>query len=352
MGPRASARRNQVGDRRTGQDRLVGIGGRPQRLRWRRLVCPGRSRSGPACGRRVALESMNARSDPARSMPRATASAVKPRCSASSRSRICRMPGLHARIAASLDREVAFRVHAHRPPREVRRSDAHQLVVDDHHLRVDEGRHVLRARRRRIDEPQTLVRVGGDHSPEHAVAKRAHRVLLEPAVAFLRRDDDDLGPVGSFSRAASASASVVVGEVLALDVDRMLRRAQSNRERAPRTRGSPAACPNSGTVRAIATSTSVRSGVTSDGQRSLVDGRRAAASASRPARASDRAPARQGSPQPGPSPSPGLRDTARRALPADVRAGSSTRCALVSQRWLVRSMPPQKASWSSTTMTF
>ncbi len=114
-----------------------------------------------------------------------------------------------ARIAARIHREVAFRVHAHRPPREVGRPNPDQLVVDDHHLRVDEGRHVLRARRRRVDEPQPLVRVGGDQLPEDGVAKGAHRGSARASrgipVGVTTRTS---GPSGSRSRAASAAPSV------------------------------------------------------------------------------------------------------------------------------------------------
>ena len=65
-------------------------------------------------------------------------------------------------VAAGLDGEVAFGVDAHRPSGEVRRANPHELVVDDHDFRVDERRHVLRARCGGIDEPQPPVRVGGD----------------------------------------------------------------------------------------------------------------------------------------------------------------------------------------------
>jgi hypothetical protein len=41
--------------------------------------------------------------------------------------------------------DVAFRVHAHRPPGEVCRANPHERVVHDHHFRVNERQHVLRA---------------------------------------------------------------------------------------------------------------------------------------------------------------------------------------------------------------
>ena len=37
--------------------------------------------------------------------------------------------------------------------------------------------------------------VGGDQLAEHAVTVGAHRVLLQPALTFLGRDDDDFWPV-------------------------------------------------------------------------------------------------------------------------------------------------------------
>ena len=119
-----------------------------------------------------------------------------------------RMPARTRAIAAGLHRQIAFGVHAHRSREKLADPIAHELVVDDHHLRVDEGRHVLRARRRRIDEPQPLVRVGGDQRPEDAVTEGAHRVLFEPAVAFLRRDDHDLGAVRLLQSRGQRSASV------------------------------------------------------------------------------------------------------------------------------------------------
>ena len=125
---------------------------------------------------------------------------------------------------ASLHRQVAFRVHAHRTPREICRPDPDQFIVDNHHLRVHERGHGLRARRRWIDDAQPLVRVSGDQVPEDAVAKGAHGALLEPAVAFLRRDDQHLGAIRLTQSRRESGPQDVIGEVLAFDVDRPFRR--------------------------------------------------------------------------------------------------------------------------------
>ena len=114
--------------------------------------------------------------------------------------------------------------------------------------------------------------VGVDQRPEDLVAEGAHRVLLEPAIAVVRRDDDHLRAVRLAQSCGQRVGERVVGEVLALDVDRPL----GLRDRIEKQRlalaDRAAASSEPGTVRAIATSTSVRSGVTSRGQRSSVDG--------------------------------------------------------------------------------
>jgi hypothetical protein len=51
----------------------------------------------------------------------------------------------HAFVAAGIHGQIAFGVHPHRAPREVRGSNPHELVVHDHDFRVNERRHVLRA---------------------------------------------------------------------------------------------------------------------------------------------------------------------------------------------------------------
>ena len=111
-------------------------------------------------------------------------------------------------VAARVHRQVAFRVDPHRTAGEVRRPNSDQFVVDDHHLRVDEDGHVLRAGRRRVEDAQAPVSVGVDQLPEDGVAKRAHRVPLEPAVAFLWRDDRTSGPSGSRNLAPSAGTEL------------------------------------------------------------------------------------------------------------------------------------------------
>ena len=55
-------------------------------------------------------------------------------------------PCPHAGFAGRVHRQIAFGVHAHRTPREVGRPDPDHLIVDNHHLRVDERRARLAAR--------------------------------------------------------------------------------------------------------------------------------------------------------------------------------------------------------------
>ena len=104
--------------------------------------------------------------------------------------------GTHLRLAAGLDREVALGIHAHRASREVGGANAQQLVIHDHHFGMDERRHIMRPRRDRVDEPQPAVTVRGLHPLERRVAKRPHRLTLEPSGAFFRRHDHHFGAVG------------------------------------------------------------------------------------------------------------------------------------------------------------
>ena len=122
-------------------------------------------------------------------------------------------------IRAGVDGDVAFGVDPHRTAREVRRSDSRQDVVDDHHLRVHEGRDIAGARRRRIHETQSPVPVVGDQLPKHPVAQHAHGLALEPSLALLGHDCDDLRSVALAQPLTERCTERVVGEVLALDVD-------------------------------------------------------------------------------------------------------------------------------------
>ena len=169
---------------------------------------------------------MSARSDPARSISRATASTGMSRCSASSRSRMCRMPALRA--ADRRRPRPPDRIRCPCPSIAARSSPIRSARTHRRRSSPSSGRtSARRARaRRRIHEPQALVRVGGEQLPERRASRNAPIVvLLEPAVAVLRRDDDDLGAVGLARAARPARArQLVVREVLALDVDRPLRR--------------------------------------------------------------------------------------------------------------------------------
>jgi hypothetical protein len=49
------------------------------------------------------------------------------------------------RVSAGVHGQIAFCVDPHGSPGEVRRPDPDQRVVNDHHLRMDKGRYVLRA---------------------------------------------------------------------------------------------------------------------------------------------------------------------------------------------------------------
>ena len=122
------------------------------------------ARSGPACGRRRPAHRRARRAIPRARSRRRPHRLADPDARRAADRGCAESPPAPARSPPRLHRQIAFGVHAHRPPREVCRPDADQLVVDDHHLRVHEGRHVLRARRRRIDEPQPLVRVSRDQA--------------------------------------------------------------------------------------------------------------------------------------------------------------------------------------------
>jgi hypothetical protein len=133
-------------------------------------------------------------------------------------------PGSLTRIARDVHGEVAFGIDAHRSAREVGGADPHQPVVNDHYFRVNERRHVSRARRRGIDEPQPLVRVGGNQLPEHVVTECAHGVLFQPAMTFRWRDHHHLRTVRLAKTYGQRVGQRVVREVLAFDVDRVFRR--------------------------------------------------------------------------------------------------------------------------------
>jgi hypothetical protein len=97
-------------------------------------------------------------------------------------------------------------------------------IVDDHHLGMHERGDVARPRRHGIHEAQPAMPVGSDQHLERLVPQHAHRLLLDPAFAFLRHDDDHFGAVQLLQPLCEGAGERVVREVLALDVDRAFRR--------------------------------------------------------------------------------------------------------------------------------
>ena len=131
-------------------------------------------------------------------------------------------------VVLRLDGEIAFGVDAHRAVAEIGGADAQQPVVDDERLRMNADPALIladavRARHDRVTAAQALVRIGRAQMPDDARLAIGERGLLEPAVAFARQHDDDLGPglLGKPRRDRIGNAGR--RQILRLDVDRMAR---------------------------------------------------------------------------------------------------------------------------------
>jgi hypothetical protein len=122
-----------------------------------------------------------------------------------------------------LEEHVALGIETHRPVVQIRRSHARDAVVGDRDLRVDLHVHALP--RARVVDAQASVRVGREQPLEQSRAQHAHRRLFEPARARMRDHDDDLGAVRARERLGHRVADEAARQVLVLDVERALRRA-------------------------------------------------------------------------------------------------------------------------------
>ena len=114
-----------------------------------------------------------------------------------------------------------------------------------------------------------LCAIRGDELPEDVVAKGARSCSSRASRGMsCGVTITTSGPSGSLSRARQRGGQVRVREVLVLDVDVRFAAAIESRNSASHSRTAGSVVRSAGTVRAMATSTSVRSGVTSEGQRS------------------------------------------------------------------------------------
>ena len=143
-------------------------------------------RSGRVCARR-SLAYRRTRRSIRRARPRAaTASADNPRCSASSLSRMWRMPArASGSPAASTARSHSVSIPIERCEKlaDPMRASTSSTIITFEWTNVGTSREreaVGYTSRRR------LYVVRGDQLPERAVAKRSHRGFFKPAMAFLR----------------------------------------------------------------------------------------------------------------------------------------------------------------------
>ena len=83
------------------------------------------------------------------------------------------------RVTARLDRRVALGVHSHRTVREIGRTDAQDLVVDDHQLGVQiDAQTSAQSVDMRVVNVQTAMRVRRAQPLDQPRAQNMHRVLF------------------------------------------------------------------------------------------------------------------------------------------------------------------------------
>jgi len=128
--------------------------------------------------------------------------------------------GLALLGALGIEGDVAFGVEGDGAIVEVRRSDAEEQVVDDHHLGVDQQAALFRAGRDRVIDVKPVVSVDGLQAAEQPFPVRAHDEAFHDSIGHARADDHDLRPVGLPEDLLEQPPQPPTGEVLRLDVDR------------------------------------------------------------------------------------------------------------------------------------
>jgi hypothetical protein len=124
------------------------------------------------------------------------------------------------RVAARVERDIAFGVEHHRAVVQVRAADDEAFVVDDHQLavHVDELVRADAADRRRVHRI-TAVTVGALHQLVQPRAHHAHRRVLQPAGLPFGADHRDIRALGGLETLGQRVADSAGGEVLVLQVD-------------------------------------------------------------------------------------------------------------------------------------
>ena len=129
------------------------------------------------------------------------------------------------RIAACLDREIAFGVDAERSIGEVRRADHQELVVHDQHLavHVEAAGAVIEPGQHRTVKPVAAVAVRRAQRAVVAAAQHAHRRDLEPAALRERRQDRDFRRIALAQPLGEGRGDRARREILILREDVALR---------------------------------------------------------------------------------------------------------------------------------
>ena len=131
----------------------------------------------------------------------------------------------HLRPAARLDRHVGLGVEAQRTVAEIRAADAQHSIVDDHELGMDvEAAAFAQRGNVRVIDAEAAVPVGLAQPLDQARAQDVHGVLFQPAVREQAQQQHDLRPVGLRQPLLQRRGDARRGEVLVLDVERVLRR--------------------------------------------------------------------------------------------------------------------------------
>ena len=169
--------------------------------------------------------------------------------------------------AARLDGKIALGIESHRTVAQVRRSDTEQIIVDRKYLAVYIEASLSQSWNVRTVQTITLILIRRFQTPMQAGTQHTHGRLFQPAALGLRRHNQHFRPIRLAQPGGQRIADQPRCEILALEEQMAPCRSNRIEVQLPNLMhtGAPS---NAGSVREIAISMSVRSGVNSAGHRS------------------------------------------------------------------------------------
>ena len=127
---------------------------------------------------------------------------------------------VHQRLAACLDRHIAFRVESHGTIGNIGRPKADECVIDDQQFAMHRNRfYALVSRHDRRIHAQSTIVVGQFHFVQKLRPQIVHRLALQPAIAMLTEHQDHVRTIMLRQPLRQHPADGLGRKILRLDVD-------------------------------------------------------------------------------------------------------------------------------------